>query len=93
LYQKYGVEAQVSVSFQSSTLGSLGSGPESDNYGDAYTPVDAKVSFPMTRLLRGFVEVRNLNSEPRRRYAGTSDRRVQHEIYSRDFYAGLDWRF
>ncbi len=93
LYQKYGVEAQVSVSFQSPTLGAVGSGPESDNYGDSYTPVDAKVSFPMTRVLRGFVELRNLNDAPRRRYAGTSDRRVHHEIYSCDFYAGIDWRW
>lgn len=47
----------------------------------------------MSRVLRGFVELRNLNNEPRRRYAGTSERRVAHELYLRDFYAGLDWRF
>ena len=47
----------------------------------------------MTRILRGFVEARNLNDEPRIRLCGTRDRRTAHEIYSRDFYAGIDWRF
>lgn len=93
LYQKYGVEAQLSVSFQSPSLGSVGSASDSDNYSDWYLPVDLKGSFPLGRRLRGVVEARNLNDAPRRRYAGTSDRRVQHEIYSRDFYAGIDWRF
>jgi hypothetical protein len=93
LYRKYGIEAQLSLSFQSPSLGSLGVVRDSDNYSDYYTPVDAKVSFPLMRRLRGFVELRNLNDEPRRRYAGIRERRVQHEIYSRDVYAGIDWRF
>ncbi len=52
---------------------------------------DAKVGFPLIRKLRGFVELRNLSDEPRPRYAGARERRVQHEIYSRDVYAGIDW--
>ena len=51
------------------------------------------MSFPISRMFRGFVEARNLNDEPRIRYAAIPDRRTAHEIYSRDFYAGIDWRF
>jgi hypothetical protein len=93
LYRKYGVEAQLSLSFQGPALGAIGAAADMDNYADWYTPLDAKISFPVTRRFRGFVEARNLNDEPRIRYAGTPDRRTAHEIYSRDFFAGLDWRF
>ena len=67
---------------------------DADNFSDWYTPLDAKVSLPIGRILRGFVETRNLNDEPRdplRLDAGSA--RTAHEIYSRDFYAGIDWRF
>jgi hypothetical protein len=47
----------------------------------------------VTRILRVFFEARNLNDEPRIRYARIPSRRTAHEIYSRDFYAGIDWRF
>ena len=93
LYRKYGIEGQVALSFQGPALGSVGVNSDGDIYADWYRPLDAKVSFPISRLLRGFVEGRNLNDAPRIRYAATPERRTAHEIYSRDFYAGIDWRF
>ena len=93
LYLKHGVEGQLSVSTQGPYLYSVGSAAGSDNYVNWYTRVDLKVSFPLTRALRGIVEVQNLNSAPRRQYAGISERFVEHEIYGRDFYVGIDWRF
>ena len=93
LYDKSGFTAQLSVSFNSPFLDDIGSNPDTDNYFDYYTPMDFKFGFPLMRALRGFVELRNLNDAPRRRYAGISDRRVHHEIYSRDVYLGIDWRF
>jgi TonB-dependent receptor len=93
LYRKYGIEGQLSLSFQGPSLLSVGANADADVFSDWYTPLDAKVSFPVTRILRMFFEARNLNDEPRIRYAGVSSRRTAHEIYSRDFYAGIDWRF
>ena len=55
--------------------------------------MDAKVSVPLNRRLRGFLELRNLNDEPRRRFSGTSQYRTSYEIYSWNLYAGVDWRF
>ena len=83
----------MSLSFQGPALGSVGVNSDGDIYADWYRPLDAKVSFPISRLLRGFVEGRNLNDAPRIRYAAIPERRTAHEIYSRDFYAGIDWRF
>ena len=52
-------------------LADVGSGALTDNYGDSYTTMDFKVSVPLNRYLRSFVELRNLNDEPRRRYSGS----------------------
>lgn len=93
LYTKHGIEGQLSLSFQGPALGSVGSNLDMDNYAAWYLPLDAKVSFPVARRLRGFVEGRNLNNATRVRYAGIGDRRTAEELYLRDFYAGIDWRF
>ena len=93
LFEKYGATAQVSMSFNSPSLGAVGLTADADNYGDRYAPIDAKISFPVTTALRGFVEFRNINDQDRLRYSGTRERRTAHELYGRDFYAGIDWRF
>jgi TonB-dependent receptor len=93
LYNKHGVEAQLSLSFQSPALGSVGANADRDNYSDWYRPLDAKISVPVARGLRAFVELRHMNDEPRVRYFGVPERLAAHEIYGRDYYAGIDWRF
>jgi TonB-dependent receptor len=93
LYRRSGIEAQLSLSFQSPSLASVGATAADDGYADWYTPVDAKISFPLPGMLRAFVEGRNLNDAPRVNYQGVSGRRTADEWYSRDVYVGLDWRF
>lgn len=93
LYEKYGVTGQVALSYTGPSLGALGANTATDNYGDSYTTLDAKVSVPLNRRLRGFVELRNLNDEPRRRYSGTPAYRTNYEIYSWNVFTGVDWRF
>jgi hypothetical protein len=92
LYEKLGVATQVSLSFHSPSLGSVGTDTDHDNYGDRYRIVDVKFSAPVRRGLRALVEIGNLNDERRRRYAGRPELRVQDEIYSWNLYAGFDWR-
>ena len=93
LYRKCGIEAQVSVSFQGPSLGSVGATRRRGHIRDWYTPLDAKVSVPIGRWLRAFVEMRNLNDEARVRYVRRRIGVYADEIYSRDFYVGIDWRF
>jgi TonB-dependent receptor len=93
LYEKYGVSSQLSLSFNSPSLGSVGTTQATDNFADTYRVVDFKFSIPVQRGLRGFVELGNLNDERRRRYTGASDLRVQDEIYSWNLFAGIDLRF
>ena len=93
LYEKFGVASQLSLSFNSPSLGTVGANADSDNYGDTYRVVDFKISAPVTRGLRALVEAGNLNDEHRRRYAGIPGRRTQDEVYSWNLVVGLDWRF
>ena len=93
LYEKYGVASQLSLSFHSPNLGTVGTNVNNDNYPDTYRVVDFKVSAPIARGLRGLVELGNLNNEYRRRYAGSPERRTQDERYSWNLSVGLDWRY
>jgi len=93
LYEKFGVASQLSVSFNSPNLGSVGTNTDNDNYSDSYQVVDFKFSAPIINGLRGLVEVGNINNEHRLRYSGIPGRRVQDEIYSWNLTFGLDWRF
>ena len=92
LYEKYGLAAQLSLSFNSPSLGSVGNDPDSDNYGDWYRVLDMKVSAPIRAGVRGLVELSNVNDQHRRRYVGIPDRRAADERYSWSLYAGIDWR-
>lgn len=93
LYEKRGVAAQVSMSFNSPALGSIGGDAMEDNYADWYRVLDMKLSAPLARGLRGLLEISNLNDEHRLRYAGTSEYRTADERYSWSLLAGIDWRF
>lgn len=93
IYEKYGITGQVAVSYTSPNLGALASGPNFDNYADSYTTLDVKVSVPLSPRLRGFVDLRNLNNEPRTRFSGAPERRTSYEIYSWNVNAGFDFRF
>ena len=93
LYEKYGVTGQFSISYNSPSLGTVGTTAATDNYGDSYTTMDARLSVPLNRRWRGFVELRNLNDEARRRYSGSPQYRTNYEIYSWNAMAGVDWRF
>jgi hypothetical protein len=86
------VASQLSLSFNSPSLGSVGTNNDTDNYGDTYRVVDFKFSAPIARGLRGMIEIGNLNDEHRLRYAGTRERRVQDEVYSWNLFVGVDWR-
>jgi TonB-dependent receptor len=92
LYEKFGVATQLSLSFSSPSLGSVGSGADSDIYDDWYRVVDLKFSAPLTRGVRGLFEVSNLMNTHRLAYAGIPDRRTADERYSWSLYAGVDWR-
>lgn len=92
IYEKYGITGQLALSYTSPNLGSL-AGVGFDNYADSYTTLDAKLSVPLNRRVRSFVDFRNLNDEPRLRYSGSPERRTSYEIYSWTINAGFDWRF
>jgi TonB-dependent receptor len=92
LFEKYGLAAQVSLSFSSPSLESVGADASGDGYDDWYRVWDVKVSAPIAGGLRGLLELSNFNDQHRLSYAGTPDRRTADERYSWSLYAGIDWR-
>ncbi len=92
LFEKYGVAAQVSLSFNSPSLESVAANAAGDGYDDWYKVWDVKLSAPIAGGLRGLLELSNFNDQHRLSYAGTPDRRTADERYSWSLYAGIDWR-
>ena len=92
LYEKYGIEARVAVSFNSAYLEAVGTTRNEDEYTDRRRPIDVKVSYRINRQLRVFVDVLNANKEPLRSYQGEPGRPSGYEIYSWNANIGVNWR-
>jgi len=92
LFEKYGVAAQVSLSFNSPSLEGVAASAAGDAYDDWYRVWDVKLSAPIAGGIRGLLEVSNLNDQHRLSYAGVPDRRTANERYSWSLFAGIDWR-
>jgi TonB-dependent receptor len=93
LFEKYGVAAQVSLSFNSPSLESVAANAAGDGYDDWYRVWDVKLSAPIVGGVRGLFELSNFNDQHRLSYAGDPGRRTADERYSWSLYAGIDWRF
>lgn len=80
-YEKYGWEARVAWSYSDDYLDAVGSGRETDIYIRGRAPIDAKVSYRVTRNFKVFGEFINLTEEPLREYTGVRRRENDYEIY------------
>ncbi|MDP3073531.1 MAG: TonB-dependent receptor [Opitutaceae bacterium] len=92
LYEKYGLEARVALSFNSAYLESVGTTRASDEYTDRRRPIDVKLSYRINRQLRVFVDCLNVGKEPLRTFTGEPGRNSGYEIYSWNANVGVNWR-
>ncbi len=92
LYEKYGFEARVALSFNSAYLESVGTDRTNDEYTNRRRPIDVKVSYRLNKRLRVFVDVLNANKEPLRTFTGEPSRISGFEIYSWNANVGVNWR-
>ncbi len=92
LYEKYGFEARIALSFNAAYLESVGNTRDSDEYTDRRRPIDVKLSYRINPRLRVFLDVLNANKEPLRTYSGEPGRSSGYEIYSWNANVGVNWR-
>ncbi|MBL9209907.1 MAG: TonB-dependent receptor [Opitutaceae bacterium] len=92
LYEKYGFEARVALSFNAAYLESVGNSRDSDEYTDRRRPIDVKLSYRINPRLRVFIDALNVNKEPLRTYSGEPGRSSGYEIYSWNANVGVNWR-
>jgi TonB-dependent receptor len=81
VFEKYGFEARVAMSFNSPYLTGVGVGRDSDTYTARRRPIDAKASYRINRRLKVFVEGININEVPLKEFVGVSSRSSGNEIY------------
>jgi len=92
LYEKYGFEARVALSFNAAYLESVGNTRDSDEYTDRRRPIDVKLSYRINPRLRVFIDALNVNKAPLRTFQGEPGRSNGYEIYSWNANVGVNWR-
>lgn len=81
-YEKYGFSGAVSWNFQGRYLEEVGADPLTDVFVDERLQLDLSASQRLSRHIRVFAELVNLNDQPFRRYRAFIQRPVQEEYYS-----------
>ena len=80
-YEKYGFEARLALSYSGDYLDAVGANRDTDIYVRGRGPIDAKLSYRVTRHFKLFGEFLNLSEEPLREYTGERRRENDFEIY------------
>ena len=81
-YEKHGFSGRISWNYHGPYLAEVGSDPRSDVFVDRHLQLDLSLSQRLTKNLRLYAELVNLNNEPLRLYQNLPDRPVQEEFYS-----------
>ncbi|MSU64979.1 MAG: hypothetical protein EXS38_02500 [Opitutus sp.] len=81
MFEKYGFEARVAMSFNSPYMTAVGVNGDSDTYTNRRHPIDAKASYRINKRLKVFVEGTNLSEQPLKEFVGNASRCAGNEIY------------
>jgi outer membrane receptor protein involved in Fe transport len=80
-YEKGGFMGRMAINFHGSYVDQVGATNLLDRFYDTHTQMDLSFSQRVTRNLRGYLDVINLNDSLLRYFQGVSDRPLQEEHY------------
>jgi TonB-dependent receptor len=80
-YEKRGFIGRMAINFHGSYVDQVGATNLLDRFYDTHTQMDLSFSQRVTRNLRGYLDVVNLNDSLLRYYQGVTDRPLQEEHY------------
>lgn len=92
-YEKAGWTARVAYSYRSKFLDTLGTSKATDIYTAARGRVDVKVGYALNDHWQLFLQGKNLNNDPWRRFEGHSHQLVENESYGRTWAFGVAAKF
>jgi TonB-dependent receptor len=81
VYEKYGFEGRVAMSFNSPYMTAVGTNANNDTYTNGRHPIDVKASYRVNKRLKLFCEFTNVNEQPLKEYVGDKSRCAGNEIY------------
>ncbi|MCK5074780.1 MAG: TonB-dependent receptor, partial [Calditrichia bacterium] len=90
-YEKYGFQGRLSVKYHGDYIDEVADDVEEDIIYHSHTQWDFTASQRITKNLRAYANIVNINNEPLQFYMGKSNRPVQREFYSWWMQAGLKW--
>ena len=93
-YERYGFSGRLAVNFNGSFIDQVAASTGLDRFYDAHTQVDFSCSQRVSKNVRAYVDVINMNNALLRYYQGTADRPLQEEHYKwwLGFGVKVDWR-
>jgi TonB-dependent receptor len=92
-YEKYNWTARIAYSYRSKFLDTLGADTSTDIYTAARGRVDVKVGYAINHNWQLFVQGKNLNDAPWRRYIGNARQLVENEAYGQTWAVGVAAKF
>lgn len=92
-YEKYNWTARIAYSYRSKFLDTLGDDKSTDIYTAARGRVDVKVGYELNKTWQVFVQGKNLNDAPWRRYIGNARQLVENEAYGQTWAVGVAAKF
>jgi TonB-dependent receptor len=92
-YEKYNWTARIAYSYRSKFLDTLGADKSTDIYTAARGRVDVKIGYAINHNWQLFVQGKNLNDAPWRRFIGNARQLVENEAYGQTWAVGVAAKF
>ncbi|MFO1367777.1 MAG: TonB-dependent receptor [Marinagarivorans sp.] len=93
MYEKYGVEARLAYNWRDEFLNRTGVGVDNPGYIEAYSQIDANVTYHITDDLSVSFEGLNLTGEDRREHARSKDMMVGYDDLGARYQLGARYNF
>ncbi|RMI14702.1 MAG: TonB-dependent receptor [Calditrichaeota bacterium] len=88
-YDKYGFTARLSANYTSDLMYRVGDTPDFDRFIDDHLQIDFSAAYQVVKGVSLYVQMINLNNEPKREYFGEETRPRLNEFYSWWMRGGL----
>ncbi len=93
MYEKYGVEARVAYNWRDEFLGRTGWGSKNPGYTEAYSQIDANVTYHFTDNLSVSLEGINITGEDRREHARNTNMMIGYDDLGARYQIGARYNF
>jgi outer membrane receptor protein involved in Fe transport len=93
MYEKHGIEARIAYNWRAKFLNRTGAGNNNPGYVEAYSQIDANVTYHITDDLAVSLEAINITGEDRREHARNEQMMWGYDDLGARYQAGVRYTF